>query len=207
MEASFRSPRRRSRGTASRNLSVMCAPPAKSMPQFTPFLANSAKPTIAQITEKATAWKRHRTKSYLVLTKICMVVWLLALPDAHFGRAILRFVVDVEDHARYEERREDRREETDQQRDGESLDRARSELEEEERRDDRRHVRIDDRAEGAGEAVLDGRADGLALAQLFADALEHQYVRIDGHTEGQDDAGDARQRERGLEDGHHPQEA
>ena len=41
-------------------------------------------------------------------------------------RAILRFVDQIEDHARHEERREHRREQTDAQRDGESLDRARS---------------------------------------------------------------------------------
>ena len=50
-----------------------------------------------------------------------------------------------------------------------------------------------------------GGADGLAFAQLLADALEDQHVRIDGHAQRQDDAGDARQRQRGLEVRHHPQ--
>src|SRR5260370_14208791 len=175
------------------------------MPQLTPFFMNRPKPTMAKITEKATAWKRHRTKSYLVLTKICMV--LVSSPlDADRGGAILRFVDDVEDHARDEEGREHRREETDQQRDGESLDRTGAELEEEERRDDRGHVGVDDRAEGAREAVLDSRADGLPVADLLSDALEDEHIRVHGHTEREDDAGDAGQGERGMEERHHPEQ-
>src|SRR5258708_7217748 len=175
------------------------------MPQLTPFFTNRPKPTMAKITEKATAWKRHRTKSYFVLTKICMV--LVSSPlDADRGGAILRFVDDVEDHARDEERREHRREETDQQRDGKSLDRTGAELEEEERRDDRGHVGIDDRAEGSREAVLDGSPDRLPIAELLANALEDEDIRVDGHTECEDDAGDAGQRQRGVEDGHHPEQ-
>src|SRR5688572_31271189 len=40
-----------------------------------------------------------------------------------------------------------------------------TELEEEERRDDGGQVRVDDRAEGAGKAVFDRAADGLAVAR------------------------------------------
>src|SRR5258708_29104810 len=149
------------------------------MPQLTPFFMNRPKPTMAKITEKATAWKRHRTKSYFVLTKSCMVL-VSARLDADRGRAILRFVDDVEDHARDEEGREHRREETDQQRDGESLDRTGAELEEEERRDDRGHVGVDDRAEGAREAVLDGRADGLPVADPPAPPPEAAPIRPHG---------------------------
>src|SRR5258708_12546949 len=173
------------------------------MPQLTPFFMNRPKPTMAKITEKATAWKRHRTKSYLVLTKICMV--LVSSPlDADRGRAILRFVDDVEDHARDEEGREHRREETDQQRDGESLDRTGAELEEEERRDDRGHVGVDDRAEGACEAVLDSGADGLSVADLLADALEDEHIRVHGHTERGDYARDSGQADLGVARAHPP---
>src|ERR1051325_10415131 len=82
-------------------------------------------------------------------------------------------------------------------RDRESADRAGAELEQEQRGDDGGEVRVDDRGERAREALLDRRARRLALAQLFADALEHEHVRIDGHAEGQNDAGDAGQRQRG----------
>src|SRR5437879_4728424 len=125
IDASARSARSRFIGTASRNCRMMFAPPAKSMPQFTPFLMNSTPPMIAKITEKATAWKRHLTKSYLVLTKICMTVFL----DLNADRLrLLRCrVFEIEDHTRHEERGEHGSEETDEQRDGESLDRSRSE--------------------------------------------------------------------------------
>src|SRR5438067_9511363 len=199
MEASVRRPRSWSTGTGPLNFRTMFAPPAKSMPQLMPCFTNIAAPTIIQISEKATAWKRHLTKSYLVLTKICMGSSL----NADRRGAVLGAVVNIEDHARDEERGEHGGEEADQQRDGEAFDRTGPELEQEERRDDRGHVRVDDRAEGAGEAVLDGRAHGLAVAQLLADALEDEHVRVDGHAEGQDDAGDAGERQRGLEDRHH----
>src|SRR5438552_2585357 len=197
IDASARSARSRFIGTASRNFRMMFAPPAKSMPQFTPFLMKSTPPMIAKITEKATAWKRHLTKSYLVLTKICMTVFL----DLNADRLrLLRCrVFEIEDHARHEKRGEHGGEEADEQRDGESLDRSRSELEEEQRRDDGRHVRVDDGAEGALESLLDRGANGLPFAQLLADALEHEHVRVHGHAERQDDAGDAGQRERRLE--------
>ncbi len=39
-------------------------------------------------------------------------------------------------------------------------------------------------------------------AQLLADALEDQHVRVDRHADRQDEAGDARQRQRGLEERH-----
>ena len=42
-------------------------------------------------------------------------------------------------------------------------------------------------------------AHGLAELQLLADALEDQHVGVDRHADGQDHAGDAGQRERGLE--------
>src|SRR5436189_289090 len=131
---------------------------------------------------------------------------LLARLDAELLRAIGRLVDDVENHSRYEKRGEHRRAETDQQRDGESFDRAGAELKQEQRRDDRGEVRIDDRGERAGEALLDRRAHGFLLAQLFADALEYQYVRVDGHPQREDDAGEAGQRERGVEVRHHAEQ-
>ena len=63
-------------------------------------------------------------------------------------------------------------------------------------------MRVDDRAERAVEARLDGRARQLADLQLLTDPLEDQDVRVDRHADGQRDAGDTRQRQGGAEGGH-----
>ena len=42
--------------------------------------------------------------------------------------------------------------------------------------------------------------------QLLFDALENQHVRVDAHAHRQDEAGDARQRHRRAEVGHHPEQ-
>src|SRR6267143_504991 len=120
MEASLRSARRRSIGTWSLNLRTMLAPPAKSMPQLMPRFMKRARPIRTHTIEKATATKRHFTKSYLVLTKICMINPYQL--DADRARPLLRRVMDVEDHPRHEECGEHRGEQTDEQRDGEALD-------------------------------------------------------------------------------------
>ena len=52
----------------------------------------------------------------------------------------------------------------------------------------------------------DGRAHGLAVPQLLADALEDEHVRVDPHADGQDDAGDAGQGEGRLGVGHRPEQ-
>ncbi len=61
---------------------------------------------------------------------------------------------------------------------------------------------VDDGAEGTGEAGVDRRAHGLAQAELLANALEDQDVRVHGHADREHDAGDAGERERRAEGGH-----
>ena len=41
----------------------------------------------------------------------------------------------------------------------------------------------------------------LPRAQLFADALEDQHIGVNSHADGQDDAGDAGQGQRGVKTG------
>ena len=63
-------------------------------------------------------------------------------------------------------------------------------------------MRVDDRAERARKTRVDGRAHRLAQAQLFADALEDQDVRVDRHADREHDARDAREGQRGVEGRH-----
>lgn len=86
------------------------------------------------------------------------------------------------------------------QRDGEAADRARAEEEQDGCGDDRRDVRVEDRREGALKARLHREAQRLALdLVLFLEVLEDEDVRVDGHTDGQDDTGDTRQGQRRIE--------
>src|SRR6185369_3217743 len=102
----------------------------------------------------------------------------------------------VEDHARYEYRREQVRQQTEGQGDCETLHRSCTEQEQNGRRNNRGYVRIDDRQPGVRKSLLHRRWWRLAIAQLFADTLEDQYVRIDTHTDRQDQSRNARQRQR-----------
>src|SRR5215210_4890423 len=77
-----------------------------------------------------------------------------------------------EDRARDVDGREQVDDEAEHERDGEAADRPRAEDEQKQGRDDGRHVRIDDRHEGAGEALIHGREHGLTRMQFLADALE-----------------------------------
>ena len=62
-----------------------------------------------------------------------------------------------------------------------------------------RDVRVDDRGHRVLEALVDGQAHGLAVQQLLADALEDQHVRVDRDADREHEAGEPRQRERGVE--------
>src|ERR1700730_5455694 len=63
-----------------------------------------------------------------------------------------------------------------------------AEQKEEESGNDRRDVSIDDGQEGFVKAGLHGGRRRFPIAQLLANTLEHQYVRIYAHADGQNDA-------------------
>ena len=52
-------------------------------------------------------------------------------------------------------------------------------------------MRVDDGHERLLETGLHSRSWRLAVAQLLANALKNQYVRVNAHADGQDDASDA----------------
>ena len=58
-------------------------------------------------------------------------------------------------------------------------------------------VRVDNRQEGAIKPSIHGRGRRFPVAQFFPDALKNKHVGIDAHADGQDHAGDARQRQHG----------
>ena len=69
--------------------------------------------------------------------------------------------------------------------------------------DQRRDVRIDDRVQGAVEAVANRHFERGAAGQLFPHTLVNQHVRIDRHADGQGQGRQAGKRKLGLDEDHH----
>src|SRR4029077_10263314 len=101
----------------------------------------------------------------------------------------------IKNHARYKYCGEQVGEQTEYQCRSETLYRPCTEEEQNRRRNDGGDVSIDDRDPGVAESLLHRRRRGLAISQLFPDALKNQDVRVHAHTNGQDDAGNPRQRQ------------
>ena len=81
----------------------------------------------------------------------------------------------------------------------EAAHRAGTEDQQREAGDQRGDVGIEDRAERSLVAGRDRRLRGGAAAHLFADAFVDQHVGVNRHTQRQRNGGDARQRQRGLQ--------
>ena len=109
---------------------------------------------------------------------------------------------ELEEQPGQEHRREHGGENTDDQRHGEALDRARALPVEDRAGEERGQVRVEDGGERAVETGLHRELKRLAGVLFLADAFVDQHVRVDGHTEGQDDAGDAGEREGDVERRH-----
>src|SRR5579859_150744 len=95
----------------------------------------------------------------------------------------------------HEDRREQAGDHADREHDGESLDRGRPDEQQDAAGDQRRRVRVADRGPRAAHRGIDRGGYGAPRAHLFLESFEDQHVRVDGHTDGQDEAGDAGQRQ------------
>ena len=112
---------------------------------------------------------------------------------------------DVEVKLRYDNSCEYTYDDTEHQCEREALDRAGTYLIEDDCSDQSRYLRVDYRTERSLEALLRSGPDALAADYLFPDPREYDYVRVDRHTYGEDDAGDARKVEYASEEGHYQQ--
>ena len=83
---------------------------------------------------------------------------------------------------------------------------ARRDQEEDDRRDHRHDVRVDDRGEALAVAGRDRGPHGFARAHLLLDAFEDDDVRVGRDADREDQAGEARQRHRDVEDEDRPVE-
>src|SRR5271157_83445 len=112
--------------------------------------------------------------------------------------ALLAIDVRIEDDARDEDRGKQVGQEPEGECHRESAHRSGAENEENRRRNNGGHVRIDNGRPGVREALIDGHHGRLARTHLLAYALEDEHVRVDAHTDGQDDARNAGQSQRGA---------
>src|ERR1051326_792292 len=104
----------------------------------------------------------------------------------------------MKNYTRDEDRGEKVREQAESERDGEAFDRASPEDKQKKCRNDGSDVGINNGDEGFAEALVHGCGSGLAVAQLFADALKDEYVGIYTHTDSKNDTGDARKSQCGA---------
>ena len=112
----------------------------------------------------------------------------------------------VEDDSRHKHRRKQVGQQTERQRDCKALHRAAAEQEQNRRRDDGRHVSVDDRDPCMRKALIHRRRGCLACPHFFADTLKDQHIRVHAHTDGQNDSGNSRQRQRRPREAHESQQ-
>ena len=121
---------------------------------------------------------------------------LAARPERRGARDQSRVAHRHQDRLGGQHGREQRHDRADAEREGEALDVGGREHEQDERGHDRDHVRVDDRRQALAVAGRDPLADRPAGAYLLLDAFEDDDVGVRGDADRQDQAGDARERQR-----------
>ena len=91
----------------------------------------------------------------------------------------------------------------DNQRHGETLDLFGADHVQDHRADQRGNVRIENGGEGLVEPVVDRHPQAGSARQFLPHSLVDQHVGVDGHAGAQHQPGQARERERGFDEGHH----
>src|SRR6202035_5739978 len=198
-------------------------PPLKSMPKFRPWVKNSVIATIESSAEIGKLMRRKRVKSKCVSSgtirsdgsqpnALTTVSTAMRMPSPIRTKCVTAGsgfsnghalrprppYPGCHDQAGKRERGENRGDDADAERHREAAYRAGADIEQHGGGDESGDVGIKDRRQRALEASVDGRDRIAPAAQFFADALIDQNVGIDRDTDGQHDAGNARQSERGV---------
>src|SRR5690606_29494013 len=176
----------RSTPTASANFTSISVPPAKSTPRFT-RTGRSARTSRITAMETVTKVRRLARKSMFVPGLMISMEFSLRASDRErrLRRAREHHLVD---ESRHEHRREEGRDDADAQRDREAPHRTGAVLQEDEGRHERGHVRVEDRRERLLVSLVDRRLRRATRAQLLADALADEHVRIHRHAQGEGEA-------------------
>src|ERR1700676_3965853 len=199
-------------------------PPLKSMPKFSPWVKNSVIARIESSAEIGKLMRRKRGKSKCVLSgtirsdgsqpkQLTTVSTAIRTPsemrtkcvtvDSGFSnRHALRPLPPHpgrHDQAGQGKCGKNRGNDADAERHGEAAHRPGADIEQHRGGDESGDVGIEDGRQRALEAGVDGRDRIAPAAQFLADALIDQNVGIDRDADGQHDAGNARQGERGVQ--------
>src|SRR5580658_2495373 len=179
--------------TAPGKLTSALTPPVKSMARFSPRVKNAVSDTTMNSADSAYHQRRVAMNGKLVwwLKNSTAGPWSDRQPRELAPAA----VHECQQRAAAHQRGEHRGRDAERQHHGKTADRAGAEHPQHHPGDERRDVGIGNGRESLLEAGADGGLWRDALAQLLADALVDQHVGIHRHADGEDDAGDARQRQ------------
>src|SRR5512140_1562364 len=179
------------------NFSSTTVPPAKSTPKLKPHAAMPTRMARLMIVDAKMAIFRLPMKSMFVL---CLMS-LMASPFSDRHRLGVAAVDEVGgDDARHHDGREQRGQQSDDERRREPANRAGTGGEQDEAGDQRGDVRVEDGPERAIVALVHRLPRRLAVIQLLADALVDEHVGVHRDAQREHEAGDARQRQRGVEE-------
>src|SRR6478752_2960622 len=199
-------------------------PPLKSMPKFRPWVKNRMIAMIDSVAEIGNEMRRNWVKSKCVssgtirsdgnipsaLTTVSTAIRTPramrtkcvttgpAISDRH-GLRPLPLHPPRHDQAGKGKGGENRGDDADAEGHGEAAHRSGADIEQHRGGDEGRDVGIENRRQRALEASINRRDRGAAAAQFLADALVDQHVGIDRDANGEHDAGNAGQRQRGVE--------
>src|SRR6476469_4444946 len=204
-------------------------PPLKSMPKFSPWVKNSVIATIESSAEIGKLMRRKRVKSKCVssgtirsdgnrpsaLTTLSTTITMPSpirtkcVTSAFLDRHAVRPLPShpgCDDQAGQLKRGENRGEDADSERNGEAADRTGTDIEQHGGGDEGGDIGIQNRRQRALEARVDCGNRVAAAAQFLPDTFIDQDVGINRDADRQHDAGDARQRQRGVQQRQHTED-
>src|SRR6202047_58392 len=206
-------------------------PPLKSMPKFSPWVKNSVIATIESSAEIGKLMRRKRVKSKCVLSgtirsdgnrpsTLTTVSTAMRTPSPIRTKCVTAGSGFSNRHAlrplpphpgRHDQtgkrkRGKNRGDDADAERDGKAAHRTGADIEQHRGGDEGGDVGIQDRRQRPLEAGVDRRNRVASAAQFLADALIDQNVGVDRDADRQHDAGDAGQRQRGIQQRQHAED-
>ena len=134
--------------------------------------------------------------------KVCIVQSLEARTDRE-RRSVALSKSPVEHGAGNRDSAEERSEDTDRKRKTETLDRTRTNFVQNKTRQNSRQVGVQDGAECTFITLGDSGASSEAVLEFFTDTFENNHVRVERHTDDEDETSNTRESKRGVKHGHH----
>src|SRR4051812_17297824 len=193
---------RSSSGAGRSNLASTIRPPTKSTPRLSPRVTVANKAITVSKAVSPNAQGRSRTKRMLVLSGTSFRSRIVRASNVERRRTAAADVAGGQ-HAREGDGGEHRGHDADQKHDRETLHRPGAEQQHDDARNGVGRVRLEDGAARFLLAQFDRHHDVAAAPQFLADAFVDQHVGVDRRADGEHEAGDPGQGQRGAEHRHH----